>query len=155
MVAIKHRIKIKGLLVFFVVCLLLSLNGCLLEYEDASDEPEYKLLLNTCYSLKKDMRIIGVNLDAGYGKDINVYKINPMSLWIKGPEIIIEEFLISGTILEVQSIRRSISSSLFEGKDVQAVVVVNSYIKSANVPIVIGLKYIQSGDYVSKVEKAE
>ena len=151
MVAIKHRIKIKGLLVFFVVCLILLLYGCLLKYEDISKNSEYASFLNTCYSLKKDMFIYGINLDRGYGKDIHIYEILPMNMRTKGPEIIIEDILRSGTILEVQSIRQSVNNVLFTGKVIEAVVKATPYLKSANVPIVINLKYIQSSNYTSKI----
>jgi hypothetical protein len=141
----------KGVLTFFVACLFSLLCGCVLEYEDVSEEPEYSSLLNTCYSLNTEMRIYGVNLPPGYGKDINVYIINPMHLMWSGPELITKDTLKSGTILEVQSIRKSINSVLFEGKKVQAVVTVKPYTKAVNVPVVIDLEYIQSTNYVSKL----
>jgi len=143
----------KGISTFLAVCLFTLLCGCMLKYEDVSKEPEYTPLLNTCYSLRTDMLIYGVNLDPGYGKDIDIYEIVPMSMRTRGPEIIMEDTLNTGTILEVQSVKRSINSVLFEGKNIQAVVRVNPYAKSVNVPVVIDLKYIQSTNYVSKLEE--
>jgi hypothetical protein len=67
-------------------------------------------------------------------------------LRVSGPEIITEDILRPGTILEVQSIRRSVNSVLFVGKETDAVVKVTSYAKSANVPIVIELNYLQSSN---------
>ena len=143
----------KGISTFLVACLFALLCGCMLKYKDVSEESEYAPLLNTCYSLRTDMLIYGVNLGPGYGKDINIYDIKPMSLRTKGPEMITEDVLKPGTILEIQSIRKSTISVPFEGKKVEAVVTVKPYTKAVNVPVVIGLEYIQSTNYVSKLEE--
>lgn len=140
----------KGISTFFIAFLFILFCGCVLKYEDVSEEPEYAPLLNTCYSLSTEMRIYGVNLPPGYGKDINIYIINPMHLMWSGPELIMEDTLKSGTILQVQSVRKSINSVLFEGKKSQAVVTIKPYTKAVNVPIVIDLEHIQSTNYMSK-----
>jgi len=140
--------------VSLIACLFTLLCGCMLKFEDVSKEPEYTPLLNTSYSLRTNMLICGVNLEPGYGKDINIYIIDPMSLRTTGPEMITEDILKSGTILEVKSVQRSINSVLFEGKVVEAVVSVKPYAKAVEVPIVIDLKYLQSTNYMSKLEQA-
>lgn len=142
----------KGLGTLLVVCFFTLLCGCMLKFEDVSEESEYVPLLSTRYSLMEDMRIQGVNLGPGYGKDIHVYMIDPVWLKITGPEIITEDILNSGTILEVRSVQRSINSVLLEGKKVQAVVEVNPCAKAADVPVVIDLKYLQSTNYMQRIE---
>ena len=150
MIANKMNYK-KAFGVVFLFSILLC--GCMLKFEDVSREPEYTPLLNTSYSLSTNMLIYGVNLGPGYGDDINVYIIKPMSLRTTGPEIITEDILNSGTILEVKSVQRSINSVLLEGKKVEAVVTVKPYAKAVDVPIVIDLEYIQSTNYVSKLKE--
>jgi hypothetical protein len=143
----------KNTLIIGAIFLSALLCGCMLKYEDVSKEAEYAPLLNTCYSLRTNMLFYGMNLGPGYGKDINVYVIKPMSLRTTGPEIISEDTLKAGAVLEVQSIRRSITSVPFEGRKTQAVVEVIPCTKTTNVPVVIGLKYILSTNYVSRLEK--
>jgi len=142
----------KGISTFFAVCLFTLLCGCVLKYEDVSKEPEYAPLLNTCYSLRTNMLVYGVNLPPGYGKDINIYMIYPMSAGMVGPEIITEDILKPEAILEVMSIRRSINH-LPGYQSIEAVVEVNPYEKMANVPAVINLEYIQSTSYMRKLEE--
>ncbi len=138
-----------------IITILLSmlLCGCLLKFEDVSNEPEYSPLLNTRYALNTETYIYGVNLSPGYGDDINIYKIYPTEYGrITGPEILSEEILKSGTILEIQSIKRSINH-LPRCQSIDAVVSVTPYQKTENVPVAIALKYLQSTNYVSKLEK--
>lgn len=135
--------------VVFIFSLLLC--GCVIKYEDVSNEPEYAPLLDTRYSLSTDMLIYGVNLPPGYGKDINVYMIEPMSMKTSGPEIITEDILKAETVLEVKRIERSIASIPLEGKRIIATVKVEPFKKSVEVPIEIDLQYIQSTDYMQLV----
>jgi len=141
----------KGLLTFLSVCLFALLCGCALRFKDVSNEPEYAPLLNTRYSSKTDMFIYGVNLPPGYGSEIDIYKIRPISSKIRGREIITEGFLTPGTIIEVQSIKKSINH-LLGWPSVDAVVTVNPYKKMADVPIAIDLRYLQSTNYVKRLE---
>ena len=147
----KNKLKIKKNWTFIIVCFLTLLCGCMLKYEDVSEEPRFAHFLKTSYSLKTDMFIYGVNLDPGYGKDIDIYIIKPLSMRTVGPEIISENTLKSATTLEVQSIRRSINSLFMGEKNIQAVVKVTIFEKSVNVPVVVDLDYIQSDNLMSKV----
>jgi len=133
----------KKSLITLAACLFTLVSGCTLKYENVSEHPGYLSLLNTRFSLKKEMYISGVNLPPGYGKDINIYIISPTHPTWTGPEVITRDILKPGTILKVKSVRRSINSVLREGKKVEAVVVVDPYEKDANVPIVIELKFLK------------
>jgi len=134
------------------VCLSTLLCGCALNYENVSKESEYAQLPNTRFTLNTRMYISGVNLPPGYGKAIHIYIIDPMHPSWTGPEVITRDTLQAGTIVTIQSIRRSINDVFFEGKSIQAVVAVEPYNKTVNVPIVIDLKYINStNNYMRKV----
>ena len=142
----------KNTLIIGAIFLSALLCGCALRFKDVSNEPEYAPLLNTRYSLKTDMLIYGVNLPPGYGSEIDIYKIRHISSKIRGREIVTEGFLTSGTVVEVQSVRESINH-LPGWPSVDAVVTVNPYKKMADVPIAIDLKYLQSTNYMSRLEK--
>ncbi len=130
------------------------LTECKVKFEDASNESEYYPLLNTRYTLSTEAYVYGVNLPPGYGDDINVYHIYPTSFGrITGPEILSEEILKPGVILEIQSINRSTISIPFEGRRIEAVVSVSAHEKEVDVPVTIDLKYLQSTNYVNKLEK--
>ena len=137
----------KTLLIIFTVCFSVLTSGCKLEYKDVSDLPEYKSLLNSSFSLKTEMYISGINLPPGYGKEINIYSINPNRNW-DGPELITRDPLKTGTILKIQSLRRC--NTLWV-RTVQAVVVVDLFKKIVNVPIVIDLEYINSTDLMTRL----
>lgn len=128
------------------------LTECRVKFEDVSNESEYSPLLHTRYALSTDAYIYGVNLPPGYGDDINIYHIYPTSFGrITGPEMLSEEILKPGVVLEIQSISRSTISIPFEGKRIEAVVSVIPYEKAVDVPVTIDLKYLQSTNYVNKL----
>ena len=128
------------------------LTECKLKFEDVSTLPEYSTLVKDPYSLKTEMYICGVNLPPGYGSDINIYTIHPVKDGrIKGREIISEDVLKPGTVLEIQSIEKSVNH-LPGCQSIDAVVSVISYEKAVNVPIKIDLRYLQSTNYVSNLE---
>ena len=143
----------KNTLIIGAIFLSALLCGCMLKFEDVSSEPEYAPLLNTRYSLSTNMLIQGVNMDIGYGKDIDVYIINPISMWVAGPEIITNDILKPGTVLEVKRVERSTSSIPFEGRRIIATVAVDPFKKTVRIPIEIDLEYLQSTNYVSRLEK--
>jgi hypothetical protein len=128
-------------------------SGCVLKYEDVSKEPEYSPLLNTYYSLGTNMLIQGVNMDIGYGKDIDVYIVKPISMRTAGPEIITNDILKPGTVLEVKRVERSTSSIPFEGRRIIATVEVDPFKKVVKVPVEIDLEYLQSTNYMNKLEQ--
>lgn len=140
----------KYLMYFFIICFL-CLTGCALKFEDVSEMPEYKNLINQKYILSKDMSIYGVNLPPGYKKNVNIYLINPIWPKIIGPEIIMEDILKPKTVLKVQSIRRSINH-LPGYQSVDAIIEVESYEKAVGIPVVIDLKYLQSTNYMQKLD---
>jgi len=135
---------------FLLVCFLF-LTGCALKFEDVSEMPEYKNFINKKYSLITDMSVYGVNLPPEYKKKVNIYVINPIWPKIAGPEIITEDILKTKTVLKVQSIRRSINH-LPGYQSVDAIVEVGSYDKSVDAPVVIDLKYLQSTNYMQKLD---
>ena len=139
-------------LFYFPLLLVLLLTGCVLEFEDVSQELEYAPYIGRSYSLNTKMLIYGVNLPPGYGKDINEYVITPNIPGMTGPEIITKEYLKSGEMLKIQSIRRS-TNHLPGNQEVEAVVEIQSYKKSTDVPVVIDLSYIQSTNYMQRVER--
>ncbi len=142
----------KSLSVFLVSCIFVLLcGGCALKYENVSKYPEYEPLVNTYYSLSTNMLIYGVNSPPGYGKDINVYIVKPMNMRTSGPEILTEDILKPGAVIEVQGVRRS-TNHLPGNPSIDAVVTVQSYEKSADVPIVIDLKYLQSTNYMRRLD---
>ena len=135
-------------LLVFAILAFGFLSNCALKYMDVSDKPEYASLLNSRYSLQAEMYLYGVNLPPGYGKDINVYDISPTGL--SGPEILSEEVLKPGTVLEVQSIRKSIHH--FPGDpSVEAVVKIFAFEPATNVPITISLKDLQSSNLAKRL----
>ena len=136
-------------LLVFAILAFGFLSNCALKYMDVSDKPEYASLLNSRYSLLTEMTIFGVNLPPGYGKDINVYDIWPTRL--SGPEILSEEVLKPGTVLEVQSIRKSINH--FPGDpSVEALVKIVAFEPSTNVPITISLEDLQSSNLAKRID---
>jgi hypothetical protein len=141
----------KNILTIGTILLSTLLCGCILKYEDVSNEPEYSPLLKSRYALNTEMYIFGINLPPGYGDDINVYLAYPSNLGrISGPEVLSEEILKVGTILEIQSIKRSINH-LPGCQEIDAIVTVNPYEKAVDVPVKIDLEYLQSTNYVSKL----
>lgn len=133
----------------FAILMSGMLSSCALKYTDVSNEPEYASLLNSRYSLLTEMSIFGVNLPPGYGKDINVYDIYPTRL--SGPEILSEEVLKPGTVLEVQGIRKSINH--FPGdQSVEAIVKIFAFEPATNVPITISLKNLQSSNLARRID---
>ncbi len=135
-----------------LACLLfLFCAGCI-RFEDVSAEAEYSPLIDTRYSLSTNMLIYGVNLDRGYGKNISVYMIDPMSMRTVGPEIITEDILKMETVLELKSIERSTIHIPFEGRRIIATVTVDIFAKTEDVPIVIDLKHIQSTNYMQRLK---
>jgi hypothetical protein len=139
-------------LLYFLLLLVFVLTGCVLEFEDVSQEPEYAPYIGSSYSLNTKMLIYGVNLPPGYGEDVNVYIITPDIPSMTGPEIITREHLNSAETLMIQSVRRS--TNHFPGnQDIAAIVEIQSYEKSADVPVVIDLRYIQSTNYMQRVER--
>lgn len=140
-------------LIFFLPVLVLVLSGCVLKYEDVSNEPEYAPLLNTRYSLKTAMFIDGINLPPGYGKDINLYMVYPVASGkISGPEIITEDTLSPKVTVKVLGVRKSVNH-LPGYQEVDAIVEIKPYEKAADVPVVIDLKYIQSTNYMQKLDR--
>ncbi len=138
-------------LFYFLPVLVLALTGCILQFEEVSQEPEYAPYINGSYSLNTNMLIYGVNLPPGYGEDINVYRITPDIPGMTGPEILTKDRLNSGTTLRIQSVRRS-TNHLPGYPSIDAVVTVQSYEESADVPIVINLKYLQSTNYMRRLD---
>jgi hypothetical protein len=143
-------INYKVLFSSFILGMFLS--GCVLRYENVSNDSKYKPLLKTCYSLKTEMLINGVNLPPGYGKDINIYSVNPIWPKVVGREIITEDLLDLETTLEIQNIRRSINH-LPGYQSIQAIVQVAPFTKSVDVPIVIDMEYIRSDIYMKRCNK--
>lgn len=139
-------------LFYFSLLLVLVLTGCVLEFEDVSKDSEYAPYIGSSYSLSTKMLIYGVNLPPGYGEDVNVYIITPDIPGMTGPEIITKEHLNSGETLTIQSVRRS-TNHLPGNQDTDAIVEIESYKKSADVPVVIDLGYIQSTNYMRRVER--
>ena len=139
-------------LFYFPLLLVLLLTGCVLEFEDVSQELEYAPYIGRSYSLNTKMLIYGVNLPPGYGEDVNVYIITPDVPGMTGPEIITKEHLKSGENLTIQSIRRS-TNHLPRSQDIDAIVEIQSYKKSTDVPVVIDLSYIQSTNYMQRVDR--
>ena len=135
---------------YFSLLFTLILTGCVLKFEDVSQEPEYAPYIGSSYSLTTTMLIYGVNLPPGYGKDINEYVITPNLPGMTGPEIITKEYLKSGETLKIQRIRRS-TNHLPRNQEIEAIIKLQSYKKSVDVPVVIDLKYIQSTNYCEKV----
>ena len=132
----------------FVILMTGMLSSCALKYTDVSGKPEYASLLNSRYSLLTEMTIFGVNLPPGYGKEIHIYKIYSTSL--NGPEILSEEVLKPGTVLEVQSIRKSINH--FPGDpSVEALVKIFAFEPATNVPITISLEDLQSSNLAKRL----
>jgi len=142
------NLKIKLGIIFLVFILS---SGCLLRYKDVSSEPEYNFLLGTRYTLVTNMLIYGVNLPPGYGKEINVYIITPDIAGMTGPEIIVKDHLHLGTILKIQSVRKSVNH-LPGWQSIEAIVLEDSYTKNKDIPVVIDLKYIQSTNYMRRLE---
>lgn len=136
-------------LLVFAILAFGFLSNCALKYKDVSDKPEYASLLNSRYSLQAEMYLYGVNLPPGYGKDINVYDIYPIRL--SGPEILSEEVLKPGTVLEIQGIRKSIHH--FPGDpSVEAVVKIFAFEPATNVPIAISLEDLQSSSLARRID---
>jgi len=136
-------------LLAFAILAFGFLSNCALKYKDVSDNPKYAPLLHSRYSLQKDMYLFGVNLPPGYGKDINVYDIWPTRL--SGPEILSEEVLKPGTILEIQGTRKSIHH--FPGDpSVEALVKIVAFEPSTNVPITISLEDLQSSNLAKRID---
>ena len=136
-------------LLVFAILAFGFLSNCALKYTDAIGEPEYASLLNSRYSLLAEMFISGVNLPPGYGKDIGVYDISPTGL--SGPEILSEEVLKPGTILEIQGIRKSLNH--FPGDpSVEALVKIAAFEPATNVPITISLKDLQSSNLAKRID---
>lgn len=127
------------------------LCGCALNYEDVGNTPEYSPLLNSCYSLSTNMLISGVNLGPGYGKDIDVYCIKPTSMRVVGPEIITDDTLQPGTVLEIRRVERSTVSIPFEGRRIIATVKVEPFSKAVEVPVEMEIEYVQSTNYMERV----
>jgi len=133
----------------FAILMSGMLSSCALKYTDVSNEPEYASLLNNRYSMLTEMSIFGVNLPPGYGKDVNVYDIYPTKL--SGPEILSEEVLNPGTVLEVQGIRKSINH--FPGDpSVEALVKIAAFEPATNVPITISLEYLLSSNLAKRID---
>lgn len=97
------------------------------------------------------MLISGVNLGPGYGKNIDVYYIRPISMRVVGPEIIADDTLKPGTVLEIKHIERSTVYIPLEGRRIIATVKVESFNKAVEVPINIDMEYIQSTNYMERV----
>ena len=141
----------KNILIIGTVLLSTLLCGCKIRYKDVSTEPEYASLLNNRYSLSDDIYIFGVNLPPGYGDDINIYTMHPVELGrSSGPEIISEDILKPGTILEIQSIKKSINH-IPGFQNIDAFVSVTPFKTATNVPVIISLRYIQSTNYMNKI----
>jgi hypothetical protein len=133
------------------ICITALLCGCALKYEDVSNQAGYSDLIKKQYSLRSDMFILGINLPPGYGDDINIYAIRPIEYGrIKGLEILSEEILQSGTILEVQNIKKSINN-LPGYQIIDAVVTVTPNENKVDVPITIPLKHLQSTDWMEEL----
>ena len=95
------------------------------------------------------MFIFGVNLPPGYGTDIGVYDISPTGL--SGPEILSEEVLKPGTILEIQGIRKSLNH--FPGDpSVEALVKIAAFEPATNVPITISLEDLLSSNLAKRID---
>ena len=136
-------------LLVFAILAFGFLSNCALKYKDVSDNPKYAPLLHSRYSLLKEMTIFGVNLPPGYGKEIHIYKIYSTSL--SGPEILSEEALKPGTILEIQGIRKSIHH--FPGDpSVEALVKIAAFEPATSVPITISLKDLQSSNLAKRID---
>ncbi len=143
----------KSLSAFLVSCIFALLcAGCVLNYEDVSKESEYEPIVNACYSLSTNMLISRVDMPLGYEMGSSIYMIKPLCIRSAGREMLTEDTLKPEATLDAKSIQRSINSVLLEGKKVQAVVEVNLYKKAVDVPIVIDLKYLQSTNYMRRVD---
>ncbi len=138
--------------IFFFVCLFSLLCGCMLKFEDVSEDVEYAPLLNTRYSLSTNMLIYGVSRPPGYGKDIDIYIIKPMNMRTIGSEILAEDTLKPETVLKARKVERSTIHIPFEGKRIITTVTVTPFEKAVEVPVVIDLKYIQSTNYMRRLE---
>ena len=81
------------------------------EYEDISDEPDYRHLLNKEYTLKEDMLVQGINTGALADNKIDYYVLKPYSMRV-GPEIVSDLVLSKGQVIKIVGVRRSINRSL-------------------------------------------
>ena len=114
-----------------------------------SDKQQYSHLINNNYALTTEMYISGVNLPPGYGKDVNIYLIERTSPTWNGPELISRDMLKTNTKFKVKSIREC--TNCYFNEEIDAIVTIKSFKKTANVPIAIGIGYLGSETYVRKV----
>ena len=135
----------------FLFVFVLLLTGCLLRYEDVSDEPEYAPLIGTCHVLKTNMLVQGVNMDAGYGDSIHHYSVKPFNMRTGGPEIITNITFRAGQKVKVSGVQRSTMPVLFSGKKTRAILRSDVRLKP-KAPLVVELKYLLSTNYFEKVE---
>ena len=135
----------------YVYLLSIFITGCDIaaQHEDVSNNFKYKELINSSYELTDYMNISGVNLPPGYGKDINIYTIDPTSPSWSGPELITRDKLPVSTILTIQSIREC-TNCLFD-TIIEAVVTVEPYKKAVNVMVVIDLENLTSNKYANRI----
>jgi len=121
---------------------LLLCGGCAIQYNDVSNQPEYKPLIGATYTTTNAMYISGVNAPPGYGKNIDYYKVHPLSYRWSGPEKISEDTFPSGTKLTVQVIRKA--TTHFLGDRVQCEINISPYKTKETHPIYINLKDLKS-----------
>ena len=129
----------------------IGLCGCTIRYDDVSKNPEFAPLLNARFTVSTNMLLSGLSLGPGYGKDIDVYVIRPISIRVVGPEILTENILEPGTILTIKSIEKSTVSIPFEGRRIMATVSVLPHKKGVEAPVEIELEYLQSTNYVKQL----
>lgn len=145
--------KLGGKMPFRILVLVLVLTGCVMKYEDVSAEPEFAPLINTRYWTLTDMYIDGISLPPGYGKDIELYNVYPVSSGKSvGPENITEFTLKPKTEMKVLSVRRSVNH-IPGYREVDAIIDVSPFRKKAEVPIVISLKDLLSTNYTQRLEQ--
>ncbi len=137
--------------IYLLLVFILFLTGCLLRYEDVSDEPEYAPLIGSFHELKTNMLIQGVNMDRGYGDRIHHYTVKPFDRRSGGPQIRANITFHAGRKVKVSSVQKSTMPVLFSGKKIR--VILRSDIKlKPKAPLVVDLKYLLSTNYFEKTE---
>ena len=132
---------------------LLLCGGCAIRYKDVSNRPEYKSLIGTTHITTNAMYISGVNAPPGYGKNIDYYKVHPLSFRWSGPEKISEDTFPAKTKLTVQAVRKP--ASYFLGDKVQCEIKISPYKPKEPHPIYISLDDLKSSGNKEQIVQPE
>jgi hypothetical protein len=123
----------------------------MLKFEDVSQEPEYKVLLDKTYISTADLRVYGINTDFNYGKDVHIYMVNVFTARISGREIIETVQLAPGKIFRIIGVKRSTSRPLFSPKVIHVVLEADLGLQKG-VPLVVELKHLRNSQYFELIE---